>query len=331
MLSVSAAPPRRCLGCPKKLPVGARTNQRYCGKKCRGREWARANRRQSTTITAADFAALQTRVERLAVGFRNVAGYSLSCGCPYRLRYGEVRFPQPTRKTKRFPSPDGRFRFTRSAFFRLTPFEPPRVPITGEYRLRFHREDGTEIVSAAQMIVTVEAAFPSVRFYDSEGDYDPKGRPVKPRPKKPCSSQSAPSADVPKPASAVPVAPAPRPPAAPTKQSRGISPTIYVERPAPPRSPIAPMSADAAPTRQAHAALYARRARAKAIAARHPGVDGRRHRPRGERAHQNERPHAPPRIHATADRDFKDIKPPQETAFPNISLGSGTQRQFSRR
>jgi hypothetical protein len=223
MLHSSPDPRRKCLGCRKKLPVGARTNQRYCGKRCRGREWARATRRQSTTITVADFAALQTQVLRLAAGFRNVAGYSLSCGCPNRLRYGEVRFPQPTRKTKRFPSPDGRFRFTRSAFFRLTPFEPPRVPLVGEYRLRFHREDGTEIVSAAQMFVTVEAAFPSVRFYDSEGDYDPKGRPVKPRPKKPSSSQSAPSVDVPKSISAVPAGPAPTPKRAQSRTTATLS------------------------------------------------------------------------------------------------------------
>jgi hypothetical protein len=195
-LPSSPAPQRKCLGlgCLKKLPIDARTNQIYCGKKCRGRSWARANRRQSTTITAADFAALQIVVLRLAVGLLDVAGYSLSCACPNRLQAGEVQFPQSSRRTKRFPSPDGRYRFRRSAFFLLAPFEPPRVPIRGEYRLRFHREDGTEIVTATKLFVSVEVAFPSVRFYDAERDYDTKGRWVKPRLKTPPNTPSAPSA-----------------------------------------------------------------------------------------------------------------------------------------
>jgi hypothetical protein len=233
MLTSSPAPPRKCLGCPKKLPVDARTNQIYCGKKCRGRSWARANRRQSTTITAADFGALQTEVLRLAVGLPHVAGYSLSCACPNRLQAGEVRFPQPSRRTKRFPSPDGRYRFRRSAFFRLAPFEPPRVPVRGKYRLRYHREDGTVIVFATKLRVTVEVAFPSVRFYDSEGDYDTKGRWVKPRPKTPPNTLSAPSAAAGKP---VPESPTTTPKCAPA----AIKPVVAEQAgtPTPTPSPI---------------------------------------------------------------------------------------------
>ena len=50
--------------------------------------------------------------------------------------------------------------------------------LKGEYRLRFHREDGTESVIAAKMRVTIKVVFPSVWFYDSEGDGDPAGRPI---------------------------------------------------------------------------------------------------------------------------------------------------------
>ena len=188
MLASSPTPLRECLAeCGKKLPPTARLDKFFCGARCRSRAWARANTPQSLAIKEADFAAFVADLLRRSAGIKGLAGYSLGRVCPTRERAGLVWFPQPNRKTKRFPHrPGARFRFVQSAYFRLTPnVECPRVPVAGKYFLRYHREDGSEIAIPGGMAeVIVEVAFPAVRFYDKDGDYDPSGRPLKPRTKK---------------------------------------------------------------------------------------------------------------------------------------------------
>lgn len=233
MLISSPATQRECLAphCGKKLPLTARLDMLFCGSRCRSREWARANTPQSLAIKEADFAEFQADMLRRAALIKGAVGYSLARTCPTRERAGLVWFPQPSRKTKRFPRlPGGRFRFVRSAYFSLTPFECPRVPLVGSYCLRFHRQDGSEINVGTLADVVVKAAFPAVRFYDKDGgDYDPRGRPVKPRTRK-----TADKREQDKPPSNVPSA---SPPPAPQMPQRPQIPAGSPAPPSPRRSP----------------------------------------------------------------------------------------------
>ena len=107
-----------------------------------------------------------------------MTGYSLWIRCS-NARREWVSFPQPDRKTKRFPLvPGGRFRFVQSAFYRMN--EPPRVPVAGNYLMRLHGADGKLLLDFPPVVYQIDACFPSVRFHDKDGEYDPDGRPLKP-------------------------------------------------------------------------------------------------------------------------------------------------------
>jgi hypothetical protein len=166
--------------CPALIHATERSDKEFCSDACRSLHWQRKNRVPVSAYTVEDFA------EVLAVVARNEArigrnakllGYSLRAFHPARgtARLGEVSFPDPNRKTKRFPDESGVARVRREPYFRYAPFEPPRVPHVGVYTVTLHWDDGH--VGTIGDHVVVKRAFPSVPYYDQEGNrYDLKGR-----------------------------------------------------------------------------------------------------------------------------------------------------------
>jgi hypothetical protein len=66
-------------------------------------------------------------------------------------------------------------RVRREPYFRYAPFEPPRVPYVGTYIVTLHWDDGYAGTIGDRVVV--KRAFPSVRYYDQEGNrYDLKGK-----------------------------------------------------------------------------------------------------------------------------------------------------------
>ncbi len=174
------AAPHPCPLCPGAIEFPARSDKQFCSDACRSLNWHRNNRVQVSAYTVEDFeglrAAIAWKEQLLADGKRRLIGYSLKRLHPKRelARIGEVEFPDPGRKTKRFPDESGVTRVLRGRYFRWAPFEPPRVPVAGYYSVSLHYEDGKVLVAGAN---EVAKAFPSVPFYDKEGNrYDLKGK-----------------------------------------------------------------------------------------------------------------------------------------------------------
>ena len=159
-----------------------RSDKEFCSDACRSLNWQRNNRVPVSAYTAEDFeglrAAIARREQRL-VEFGKKArlvGYSLRRLHPKRelTRIGVVEFPNPDRKTKRFPDESGVTRVLRGRYFRWAPFEPPRVPVAGYYTTILHFEDDSVLEIGEH---SVEKVFPAVPFHDKDGNrYDLKGK-----------------------------------------------------------------------------------------------------------------------------------------------------------
>ena len=135
-----------------------------------------------SAYTVEDFeglrAAIAWKEQLLADGGKRarLIGYSLKRFHPKRelSRIGVVEFPDPGRKTKRFPDESGVTRVIRRSYFRWGPFEPPRVPVAGYYSVSLHYEDGRVLGIGEH---EVAKGFPAVPFHDQEGNrYDLKGK-----------------------------------------------------------------------------------------------------------------------------------------------------------
>ena len=181
MLSAFATP-RKCVLCPDQIGTTERSDKEFCSDACRSLNWQRNNRVHVSAYTVEDFEGLRAAIalteKRLAnVGKKaHLIGYSLRRFHPKRdlARLGEVEFPDPGRKTKRFPDESGVTRVVRGRYFRWAPFEPPRVPVAGYYIVTLHYEDGSVVGMGEH---SVEKGFPSVPFHDKEGNrYDLKGK-----------------------------------------------------------------------------------------------------------------------------------------------------------
>jgi len=182
---------RECTICPGHIGTTERCDKEFCSDACRSLNWQRKNRVPISTYTVEDFAevhAVLARTEARLERKSKLIGYSLRAHHPKRelARLGEVEFPDPGRKTKRFPDESGVTHVRRERFFRNAPFEPPRVPETGIYRVTVYFADGS--VQTVGELITVGKAFPSVLYYDKEGNrYDvkgkmtPKGKPATPK------------------------------------------------------------------------------------------------------------------------------------------------------
>ncbi len=182
MLSVFATP-RKCVLCPDQIGTTERSDKEFCSDACRSLNWQRNNRVQVSAYTVEDFEGLRAAIalteKRLAdVGKKaRLIGYSLRRFHPKRdlARLGEVEFPDPGRKTKRFPDESGVTRVLRGRYFRWAPFEPARVPVAGYYIVSLHFDDGGVLGMGEEQLV--EKGFPAVPFYDKEGNrYDLKGK-----------------------------------------------------------------------------------------------------------------------------------------------------------
>ena len=173
---------RKCAICPALIGATERSDKEFCSDACRSLHWQRKNRVPVRAYTVEDFAevlVVLARNEARLAGYREgkLLGYSLSAWHPARgmARLGEVSFPEPNRKTKRFPDESGVARVRREPYFRYVPFEPPRVPHVGTWTVTLHWADGH--VGTIGDRVVVKRAFPSVRYYDKEGNrYDLKGK-----------------------------------------------------------------------------------------------------------------------------------------------------------
>ena len=182
MLSAFATP-RKCVLCPDQIGTTERSDKEFCSDACRSLNWQRNNRVQVSAYSVEDFDGLRAAIalteKRLAdVGKKaRLIGYSLRRFHPKRdlARLGEVEFPDPGRKTKRFPDESGVTRVVRGRYFRWAPFEPARVPVAGYYIVSLHFDDGGVLGMGEEQLV--EKGFPSVPFYDKEGNrYDLKGK-----------------------------------------------------------------------------------------------------------------------------------------------------------
>ncbi len=178
MLSAS----HKCALCPGQIGTTERSDKEFCSDACRSLNWQRNNRVPVSAYTVEDFEGLRAVIsraeQRLAdVGHKaRIIGYSLKRYHPKAAlaRIGEVEFPDPGRKTKRFPDESGVTHVLRGRYFRWAPFEPPRVPVAGYYTVNLHFEDGSVRAMGEH---SVEKAFPSVPFYDKDGNrYDLKGK-----------------------------------------------------------------------------------------------------------------------------------------------------------
>ena len=173
--------PHKCALCPGQIGTTERSDKEFCSDACRSLNWHRNNRVQVSAYTVEDFeglrAAIARKEQRLAE-FKKVRiiGYSLKGDPPkaLRARIGRVEFPDPGRKTKRFPDESGVTRVLRGSYFRWAPFEPPRVPVAGDYDVILHFNDGDWVVMGEH---EVAKGFPAVPFHDKEGNrYDLKGK-----------------------------------------------------------------------------------------------------------------------------------------------------------
>ncbi len=172
--------PRECALCGGPILATERSDKEFCSDACRSLNWQRRNRVPISAYTVEDFAEVLAVVARNQVRIgRNakLLGYSLKAYHPARgtARLGEFSFPNPNRKTKRFPDESGVARVRREPYFRYAPFEPARVPHVGQFTVTLHWDDGH--VGTIGETVWVKRAFPSVPYLDQEGNrYDLKGK-----------------------------------------------------------------------------------------------------------------------------------------------------------
>ena len=176
------AAPHPCPMCRGAIEFPARSDKEFCSDACRSLNWQRKNRVPVSASTVEDFerlrAAIAWKEQLLADGGKRarLIGYSLKRFHPKRelSRIGVVEFPDPGRKTKRFPDESGVTRVIRRSYFRWGPFEPPRVPVAGYYSVSLHYEDGRVLGIGEH---EVAKGFPAVPFHDQEGNrYDLKGK-----------------------------------------------------------------------------------------------------------------------------------------------------------
>lgn len=164
-----------CADCGRSLDVPGkrrRPDKAYCSSRCRREAWSSRTVRSVASITAADFAVLRARLAKLTQGrpSHSILGYALR----YHSPVGEVNFPEPGRRTKRAPDEHGVWRMSAEPFYRIEPFEFPRVPVDGRYEILLV-DDARQLVRTNDR-VDIKVVFPSVQLYDARFHYDRQGR-----------------------------------------------------------------------------------------------------------------------------------------------------------
>jgi hypothetical protein len=156
---------KRCAYCRQRLRKGVRSDARYCSKSCRVCASQARGRHEETPRAAR---AIQDWLEaRLPPEHPKPIGYALAIrpglGVPLRV------FPDPSRRTLRA---DGSMR--KSAYFRLSPFEAPTVPIAGTYIVVLRGADGVlPTPIAMQGGIVIAEPSPHIQMEDGWVDEGP--------------------------------------------------------------------------------------------------------------------------------------------------------------
>lgn len=139
---------RRCEHCRGRIAKNARRDAHYCSRSCQVLAYRLARRNavqteQKIPKEAAALAALLGASPEQAVWY----ALGIAVDDAQRLTF----FPPASRRSKRF---DGSF--STAPFFRLRPFEPPRVPIAGRYAVRIFDGAGRQLPTPAALSMGVD-------------------------------------------------------------------------------------------------------------------------------------------------------------------------------
>lgn len=139
---------RRCDYCRGRIAKRARKDARYCSQTCQVAAYRQGKQREvqmkeRVPKEVASLAVLLMASPEEAVGYR--LGIALEGA--QLLTF----FPAAGRRSKRF---DGSF--SMASFFRLRPFEPPRVPIVGRYAVRIFDAAGRQLPTPAALSMGVD-------------------------------------------------------------------------------------------------------------------------------------------------------------------------------
>ena len=139
---------RRCDYCRGRIAKSARRDARYCSQTCQVAAYRHGRQREvqmeeKVPKEVASLAALLMASPEEAVGYK--LGIALEGA--QLLTF----FPPACRRSKRF---DGSF--SVAPFFRLRPFEPPRIPIVGRYAVRIFDAAGRQLPTPAALSMGVD-------------------------------------------------------------------------------------------------------------------------------------------------------------------------------
>lgn len=141
---------RRCDHCRGLIAKNARTDARYCSRTCQSVAYRQAQRgeAQSELKMPKEIAALEAL---LSVAPQEAVWYALGIALDGQPML--TFFPPASRRSKRFNGA-----FSTVPFFRLRPFEPPRVPIVGRYAVRIFDAAGRQLPTPATLTMGVDVA-----------------------------------------------------------------------------------------------------------------------------------------------------------------------------
>lgn len=141
---------RRCDHCRGLIAKNARTDARYCSRTCQSVAYRQAQRgeAQDEPKIPKEIAALEVL---LASTPQAAVWYALGIALDDQPML--TFFPPASRRSKRFNGA-----FSTVPFFRLRPFEPPRVPIVGRYAVRIFDGAGRQLPTPAALSMGVDVA-----------------------------------------------------------------------------------------------------------------------------------------------------------------------------
>lgn len=141
---------RRCDRCRGCIAKNARKDARYCSRSCQSVAYRHAKRSagQAEPKSSNEATVLE---QILTASSKEAVWYAL--GIAVDDAKGLTFFPPASRRSKRF---DGSF--SAAPFFRLRPFEPPRVPKVGRYAVRLFDAAGRQLPTPAALSMGVDVA-----------------------------------------------------------------------------------------------------------------------------------------------------------------------------
>lgn len=141
---------RRCDRCRGRIAKNARKDARYCSRSCQSVAYRHAKRSVSQKEPkSSDESTVLEQI--LTASSKEAVWYAL--GIAVDDAKGLTFFPPASGRSKRF---DGSF--STVPFFRLRPFEPPRVPKVGRYAVRLFDAAGRQLPTPAALSMGVDVA-----------------------------------------------------------------------------------------------------------------------------------------------------------------------------